>query len=1006
MSPEQLNSSARESALLELVQNGTDICGYRIQQRQCIFPTAYAEQYHMPTAVDNFPELAVQIGQVAAASEDDWFAMFAAIERGDPCGSTKVFMRSQSGSYVRYWMRFTSCFEEDGTAFFALITMDDVTDEYEEARLQTQNLNTLRLASQKYFTDILTFNLTKNSWNLVTYSGVVASAGTTKSLRRTDMADLFLRHLLPEDSDRIRMFFSSESLEKAFLQDGVNSLDTTYQRLDDNGVPLWYQCNVTRQTNDENDDVLLMITTRSIDAQKAEEARLKNELWLQSEEIRMTTGKFGRTIFYYDIPEKHLTIPQDYANAHGLAVSVSNYPDSISSAFRDTLPETYATIVSFYESIQQGNPSGSCELAFNPPGKEVSWKRFEFATVFDLDGKPRRAIVFVEDVTEQHLQASEIRRLKFNEQFTRVITQHSDRTVYFYDIHAGLAYHWSDMPDQELQPTSVGLSICRLLEHEGVRINDNEPLETLCSDIFNGVPHGAIKVQATAPDESFRWYDIRFTTLFDDAGNPTSAIISSKDVTEQYEQELTYLRHLQTMQDSEAHIGLAEVDLHTGIVETQSGRILPPQMAAVGNPMSVVAKHMLSLHLIHKKDRKEAMNLFSVDFLADQYAAGNRHLVNSWQMLFHDGKPGWIQIEVDLVLDPYSHHQKALFRLTDITREKTEELDILSRSQRDGMTGLLNRATAEVRIRDLISTLEHPGILVLIDLDDLKNINDTFGHNEGDRAIRSISETMKLHFRETDVISRIGGDEFLVFLPGSADNQDAISASISKLLRKLTRMPIGDSDQRRIHCSIGCAVQEPGDTFEDLYKRADIALYSIKRTSKNNYAFYSPEMEETNHSYQAQRLLSQRDKKKYKLTEMQHLLPALTGLYEAVLSFNLTTHDYFLMEEDRRGAFSDLPSYGTIEDFVGLIRQGIHPEDADMFMSWLTGDTLLQAYERSEPSVRQYCRFYNNGAFQWVEVSIVFYMNEDGDLCDFTFLRWADERAQELDQMAAARSTS
>lgn len=993
--------TSKETVLLELVQNGTNICGYRIRQRQCIFPTTYAEQYRMPTTVDNFPELAVQIGQVAPESQDDWFSMFTAIERGDPSGSTKVFMRSQSGRFVRYWMRFTTSFEDNGTPLFALITMDDVTDEYEENRLRNQNFNTLYLASQKYFTDILTFNLTRNVWNLVTYNGIVATADTTANL---NMSTALLHHLTSDDVQRIRTFFSREFLEKAFLQDGVNSLDTTYRRLDENGAPIWYQCNVTRQPNHENDDVLLLITTHSIDAQKAEETRLKNELWLQSEEIRMTTGKFGRTIFYYDIPEKRLTVPPDYAKEHSLAISVSNYPYSISENFRTALPETYETIVNFYESIQQGNPSGSCELAFNPPGKATSWKRFEYATVFDLEGKPRRAIVFVEDVTEQHLQASEMRRLKFNEQFTRVITQHSDRTVYFYDIRSGLAYHWSDIPDEELQPTSVGLPICRLLEHEDVRIRDSEPLETLCSDIFRGIPHGTLKVRAVASDESLRWYDIRFTTLVDNEGNPTSAIISCKDVTEQYEQELTYLRHLQTMQDSESHIGLVEIDLHTGIVETQSGRIFPPEVSAVGSPMSVVADYMLSHRLIRKADRVEARQLFSTEYLTSQYAAGIRHLVNSWQAIFHNDSTGWIQLEVDLVPDPYSQHQKAFFRMTDITCEKNEELEILNRSQHDGMTGLLNRITAEARIRDLISTSERPGILLLLDLDDLKGINDTFGHNEGDRAIRGISETMKLHFRESDVISRIGGDEFLVFLPGSADNQDAISASISKLLRKLTRMPIGDNDQRRIHCSIGCAVQEPGDTFETLYKRADLALYSIKRTSKNNYAFYSPELEESNHSFQEQRLLSQQDKKKYKLAEMQHLLPALTGLYEAVLSFNLTTHDYFLMEQDRRGAFSALPSYGTINDFIALISQGIHREDAEMFLSWLTGDTLLQAYERGEPSIRQYCRFFNNGAFQWVEVSIAFYINEDGDLCDFTFLRWADERAQELDQMAAARS--
>ena len=102
-------------------------------------------------------------------------------------------------------------------------------------------------------------------------------------------------------------------------------------------------------------------------------------------------------------------------------------------------------------------------------------------------------------------------------------------------------------------------------------------------------------------------------------------------------------------------------------------------------------------------------------------------------MRYPDDSVHWLDTDVVLMEEPYSGHVQAFCRMRDMTEEKLAQLEILERSERDRMTGLYNRVTAEERTRQRMSDYA-PGILVLLDLDDLKGINDTYGHGEGDRG--------------------------------------------------------------------------------------------------------------------------------------------------------------------------------------------------------------------------------------------------------------------------------
>ena len=859
----------------------------------------------------------------------------------------------------------------------------------EQNRQMSQDIAALLQITEKVFPEILTLNLTKGTYHIVSYhSGT--TLGTPQDGKIDDMINIRLIGVFDLDRDSFREVFSYDALKQAFIDEGKESISLTYRRPDKDGKRFWwFETTVMRQDNTVDSDILLVAVSRGIDQQKAEEARLREQLWLQAEEIRVTTGRMRRTICHYDIPSRTLTVPEDYARKNHIPQTIPNYPDNINTGDHIYLPDTLPTLFRFYDSIIQGDPSGSCELAFLNEGYGISWKHWEFATVYNRDKKPYRAVIFVEDITAQRLQANELQQTKENEQILRLITQHSDRTICYYDVQAQISKVWDPhtcarckLPHLCEQPIQTIIDDGRILP-ESVA-----PLLDMFRDIHNGSPNGSIKLRIKG-EEKPRWYDLQYSTIFDERNLPISALISHKDITEQYEHELAYLHHIQSVQASENHIGILELDLDTDRIESQGGKMLPHDISVVGAKMANFSKQMVSMKML-EEDRAEGLRFFSSEYLLAQYTTGNHRLEQVWQMQFRNGL-GWVRTAVTLMADPYTGHRKAFFSMTDITQEKTAQLEAQFRSERDSMTGLLNRAAAESQIRRLIAGKENAGILLLLDLDDLKGINDTLGHTEGDRAILGVAQTMKAHFRDTDVIARIGGDEFLIFLVGAAENQDAIAASLTSLLRKLTSIAIGINNQNRIHCSIGCAVQTvDANSFESLYKQADIALYHIKRGSKNNFAFFAPEMLQEEYRFQTQRLQSLKNSKKLELSELPHLLHAVSRVYQLVLSMNLSTNDYFLLDEIQDGVFSALPSYGIMDDFVRITLQMIHPEDKSTFMHQLSREALLQAYTHGEKGAHNRFRFRFGEKYRLAEATAVFYTNANGDVCDFTLVRWAD----------------
>lgn len=160
--------------------------------------------------------------------------------------------------------------------------------------------------------------------------------------------------------------------------------------------------------------------------------------------------------------------------------------------------------------------------------------------------------------------------------------------------------------------------------------------------------------------------------------------------------------------------------------------------------------------------------------------------------------------------------------------ERTEEVYQLA--VLDSLTGLYNRRSGERRLSEEISRSfrkARPLTILMLDLDDLKTINDTFGHPTGDQVIKQFAENLQKASRGSDISIRLGGDEFLVILPEC--KPDDVHLVLDRLERKSMESNGHSID---LQFSAGWTDYSPGESAESLIQRADAALYANKRARK------------------------------------------------------------------------------------------------------------------------------------------------------------------------------
>jgi len=358
-----------------------------------------------------------------------------------------------------------------------------------------------------------------------------------------------------------------------------------------------------------------------------------------------------------------------------------------------------------------------------------------------------------------------------------------------------------------------------------------------------------------------------------------------------------------------------------------------------------------------------------------------------FRLLNGTNKYVWYSVLLSSFADGSGKVVRVLGQLTNIDREKREKTLLELCAKSDMMTGLLNKATTE----DLISLSISDGrnqtdALLILDVDNLKLINDTLGHAEGDKAILAVAETLKSHFRSTDIIGRVGGDEFMVFLR-NIGNESRLRNSLVTLVQKLSRIRIGENCDVMLHASIGAVVSTGEDSFETLYRKADKAMYFVKRSGKNDYAFYSPEMERAVYHFTGNVPEYELPAELFDADELDQLLSAVCTYFKMVAFTNLSQNAYSVMHCEYQTGFPC--DSGIFDALLERIAVTFFPNSQEAFAFAFSRRALFALYGQGHRcAVFSDSRPVENGSTLRTEATAIFVeAKRNEDLCAVLLIR-------------------
>ncbi len=249
------------------------------------------------------------------------------------------------------------------------------------------------------------------------------------------------------------------------------------------------------------------------------------------------------------------------------------------------------------------------------------------------------------------------------------------------------------------------------------------------------------------------------------------------------------------------------------------------------------------LRVIAEKQIKEEFRdgyiaMFSPEHAIREYEAGNQHLRYDFMISEKGEDYHWMRVDAYLFYSEESRSIHMFAYRKNIDREKRKEL----LASTDEMTGLLSKKVTERLIRKkILKCGDESHAFFIFDIDNFKQVNDSFGHSFGDSCICKFANLLRECFQEGDILGRIGGDEFVAFVAVSGREQ--VEEMAETFSRRLNLIVEEDGTVNRLTASQGIALYpEDGRSFEELYRRADEALYRTKEWEKSGYTIREPEV--------------------------------------------------------------------------------------------------------------------------------------------------------------------
>ncbi|MDO5115844.1 MAG: EAL domain-containing protein [Synergistaceae bacterium] len=979
-------------------QMGKIICRYDAVSRTFTMPRRYAEIRGLPEVMENYPDSALELLHMDPSDKNvtDYIAFYEAILRGEKNGTVETRFAGSAGNLLWYRAEFVNIFDDGGRPVYAVVALEDTTAQHDERLAGEIYRSQLLTAVQSAWPLAIAVNLTRNSFVTICLEKDYPIQRLPHDGSYTELVAVAKRVLHPDDWEKFRSVYAHSALLAA--SEDKKGFRVESRQICDDGETHWIE-NVVRFIDDPSGggELFCLILCRPIDEQKAMEEQLRDSLARTGSELErerfslQTIDRNMKALLLIYSPEELSVRWFGGRLLESYGYSAEEIAGFAEGLFAGIMPEEDWIKSNRHaaEMTARREPEFDQEYRIRRKDGTYAWVLARSRLTTDVEGEP----VYIGVVFDISSRRETEEMLHESNSFIRLAARLYNRILYRYDVRSrdltainpevcrevGFLPVYPDMPE-----TAIA---------KGLVMPESEAeTRRLFDAMQSGKPSGSARLRLRLENGSEPlWFELRFRSQPDSDGRPFVVALSMMNVNDIYEKELTYARYLVSAHD-ESNNGVAhfEMDLTSGIVERQSAAA-PQLIDLTGMSYDDAAEYMIKryFHEDAREAAREDMRLASLRKAAEE---GKASLSYNHAVVFSDGGEHWINTTVQFVSDPYNDHVKAFITFSDVTDERNRDLTYRRLAEMDPLTGLYNRNALEQRVNALLKEGRKCALL-MIDMDNLKTVNDSAGHAEGDRALRCIAETMRGHFREGDVLARIGGDEFTVMM-ADVSAGTSLHNVLRSLLRKISSVTLNGG--LRLGCSVGVAFRESDtEDFNSLYHRADKALYFVKRNGKGSFAFYLPDMEKEDYSATAENLPTLNAVGWIEGSDVSRLLEVVSVIFPLVVSANLTRNSFHMLEYQSYTTKA-APEYGVYSELINIATATFHPEDRESFATMLKRENLLAAFERGERGVTHQGRqMGDDGIYRLMRTDLFFFKNDDGDVCEISLSREVDSSGGE-----------
>ncbi len=340
------------------------------------------------------------------------------------------------------------------------------------------------------------------------------------------------------------------------------------------------------------------------------------------------------------------------------------------------------------------------------------------------------------------------------------------------------------------------------------------------------------------PDQNIHWISLRAALVFDESGQPVKITGTSFDITEKK-------NALEQLEESEKRLRNVFAQSSIPILLVSADERIIRVNEALCNLMEYdedILLHMNLSDIVHTNDMTEISTRISKVVTGEQ----DKFSIES-RLVTRQKNTKWICADFEGIKSIDGNFKSAMIQIMDITEVRDLSTKLVHETSHDSLTGLLNRREFESRIVNILPRIiqnKTDNALAYLDLDQFKVINDTCGHAAGDELLRQVSVLLNGMFRRDDVVARMGGDEFCVFMEGC---DIKLAQQVLKKAHKTLEEFRFQWDDKTFNVTISTglvAVGEDGSDVVEILRRADTACYAAKDAGRNRLHVYHHQDEE------------------------------------------------------------------------------------------------------------------------------------------------------------------